>query len=36
MAERQFELVETSEHSYTFQGIGESSGITFIMRKRNN
>ena len=36
MAERQFELVETRDDNFTYQGIGGTSGIVFIMRKRNN
>lgn len=34
MAERQFELVETRDYIFTYQGTGETSGIIFIMRKK--
>lgn len=33
MSEREFELVETRDYMFTFQGTGETSGIIFIMRK---
>jgi len=34
MADRQFELVETSPYISTSQGTGGTSGIFFIMRKK--
>jgi hypothetical protein len=34
MVENQFELVETLDYIYTYQGSGGTSGIVFIMRKR--
>lgn len=34
MVENQFELVETLDFIYTYQGSGGTSGIVFIMRKK--
>jgi hypothetical protein len=36
MDERHYDLVETRDYMFTYQGTGETSGIIFIMRKRNN
>src|SRR5687767_7290393 len=35
MADKQFELVQTLDYTISYQGTGGSSGIAFIMRKRN-
>jgi hypothetical protein len=35
MVENQFELVETLDFIYTYQGSGGTSGIVFIMKKKN-
>jgi hypothetical protein len=35
MGEKQFELVNTVDYVATFQGNGGSSGIAYIMRKKN-
>jgi hypothetical protein len=34
MVENQFELVETLDYIYTYQGSGGTSGVVFIMRKK--
>jgi len=34
MVDNQFELVETLDYVYTYQGSGGTSGIVFIMRKK--
>jgi len=34
MVENQFELVETLDYTYNYQGSGGTSGIVFIMRKK--
>ena len=33
MAERHFDLVETRDYIFTYQGTGETSGIIFIMKR---
>jgi hypothetical protein len=35
MAENQYELVESRDISFSYQGTGGTSGIIFIMRKRS-
>ncbi len=34
MVDKKFELVETFDYIYTYQGSGGTSGIVFIMRRR--
>lgn len=34
MVDNQFELVQTLDYIYTYQGTGGTSGIVFIMRKK--
>ena len=34
MVDNQFELVETLEYTYSYEGTGGTSGIVFIMKKK--
>lgn len=36
MAENQYELVESRDYSFSYQGTGGTYGIIFIMRKKKN